>query len=93
MLTLRRSSLVSILLIGVLLSAWAVWGSASSSRSTFVWLAAVAVGLVVAVIMAIRDGRPTRSIAHVLYDAEHPSAGSAGAPAINSPAPHGRHAE
>lgn len=62
-------AIVSVLSV---LTAWAAWSPGSPSTFTMAWVAVVSVGLIVAVAMAIRDGGPTQSVAHVLYDVEHP---------------------
>lgn len=70
---LRVYSLAGIVAMFATLGAWAAWGSPSSM--TLVWVAIVGTGLIVATALAIRDGSPTRSVAHVLYDTEHPAGG------------------
>lgn len=41
------------------------------SGPTFGWMSAVVIALVAVSLLALRAGQPTRSVAHVLYDAEH----------------------
>jgi hypothetical protein len=50
----------------------AIWLAASSwmSVSTYVWTNGLAVALGLVVMKTLWSGRPTRSIAHVIYDAE-----------------------
>lgn len=54
-------------------AAWVALVPDAISSATFAWAnSAVVVVTALAVILA-RTARPTRSIAHVLYDVEHPS--------------------
>lgn len=57
--------------MGLALTAWAVWGS--PSNLSLAWVAIVGVGLVLAAATAVRAAGPTRSVAHVLYDTENPN--------------------
>ncbi len=57
------------MVVAVLL--WAGVRSGWISGSTFGWLIAVMIGIVAVTLMAMRAGRPTRSVAHVLHDAEN----------------------
>jgi hypothetical protein len=43
------------------------------SAQTFGWVGAVLIGIVAVTLMSMRAGRPTRSVAHVLHDAENKS--------------------
>ncbi len=49
---------------------WIAVGSGSMSSQTFGWVGAVLIGIVAVTLMSLRAGRPTRSVAHVLHDAE-----------------------
>lgn len=51
--------------------AWAGLVPGRMSGSTFVWISAVVIALLAVSLMAMRAGGPTRSVAHVLHDAEH----------------------
>jgi hypothetical protein len=75
--SLRFYALAAMAVVFVGLAAWAAWGSPSAF--TLAWVAAVSAGLVVSIALAVRDGSPTRSVAHVLYDAEHADDDTAGA--------------
>jgi hypothetical protein len=68
--SLRMYGLTAMIMIVAALAAWAGWGSPSGF--SLVWVAAVGAGLVIATMVAVRNGSPTRSVAHVLYDVEHP---------------------
>lgn len=68
----RGYALAAIVFVLSALTAWAAWSPGSPSTFTLAWVAVVSVGLIVAVVLAIRDGSPTQSVAHVLYNAEHP---------------------
>jgi hypothetical protein len=59
--------------IGIVAAIWLAFVPASISVTTFGWLSAVLGVAVVAVAGVTRGARPTRSIAHLLYDVEHPS--------------------
>jgi hypothetical protein len=60
-------------ILGVLgLVGWAGLGPRWLSGQTFGWLSALGIVLVGIVLLTIRAGQPTRTVAHVLYDAEHP---------------------
>jgi hypothetical protein len=52
--------------------AFALWVGLGSELSgpTFGWVGVVLIGIVAVTLMAMRAGRPTRSVAHVLHDAE-----------------------
>lgn len=50
------------------LGTWAAVGSPSAI--TLIWVAVVGTGLVIATALAVRDGSPTRSVTHILHDAE-----------------------
>lgn len=59
--------------LGIIIAmAFALWVGLSSrmSGTTFGWVGAVLIGIVAVTLMAMRAGRPTRSVAHVLHDAE-----------------------
>lgn len=56
------------MLVAVVL--WAGVRSGWMSGPTFGWVTAVLIGIVAVTLMAMRAGRPTRSVAHVLHDAE-----------------------
>ena len=57
----------------IMVAAFVLWiavGSGSMSTQTFGWVGAVLIGIVAVTLMSLRAGRPTRSVAHVLHDAE-----------------------
>ncbi|MFN2445519.1 MAG: hypothetical protein ABR606_08040 [Vicinamibacterales bacterium] len=66
----RAYILDAMIVVSAALGAWAAWGS--PSPVTLTWVAVVSVGLVIVTALAVRDGSPTRSVAHVLYETEHP---------------------
>jgi hypothetical protein len=68
--SLRVYGLTAMIVVFAALAAWVGWGSPSAF--SLVWVAAVGVGLIIATMVAVRNGSPTRSVAHVLYDVEHP---------------------
>jgi hypothetical protein len=51
---------------------WLVAASSWISVTSFLWMNAAVLVVGTVVVKAVRAGRPTRSIAHVLYDAETP---------------------
>lgn len=57
----------------IIVAAFVLWiavGSGLMSAQTFGWVGAVLIGIVAVTLMSLRAGRPTRSVAHVLHDAE-----------------------
>jgi hypothetical protein len=48
----------------------AAFASGSISGPTSAWMGAVVIAMLGVALLALRAGRPTRSVAHVLYDAE-----------------------
>lgn len=56
--------------IVVAFALWAGLGSQWMSRPMFGWVTAVLIGIVAVTLMSLKAGRPTRSVAHVLHDAE-----------------------
>lgn len=71
MLTRRTLWLCLGISVGVVFFVWAGFGSPWISGPTFGWMSAVVIGLFAVTLMAMRAGRPTRSVAHVLHEAEH----------------------
>lgn len=65
-------AIAALLVLSAGLVAWTIWGE--PSLVALAWTGAVGLGLVVATGMAVRDGAPTRSVAHVLYDTEQAAA-------------------
>jgi hypothetical protein len=60
----------------IIVAAFVLWiavGSGLMSAQTFGWVGAVLIGIVAVTLMSMRAGRPTRSVAHVLHDAENKS--------------------
>lgn len=58
---------------GLALAIWTLFVPAPVSVSAFAWIN-VAMALSIAlIVMFARFAEPTRSIAHVIYDVEHPS--------------------
>jgi hypothetical protein len=49
---------------------WGGFGPAWMSGPTFGWMSAGVLALFAVSLLAMRAGRPTRSVAHVLYEAE-----------------------
>jgi hypothetical protein len=47
------------------------FGPGWMSGSTFGWIGAVVIAVLAVSLLTIRAAQPTRSVAHVLYDAEH----------------------
>jgi tetrahydromethanopterin S-methyltransferase subunit E len=83
----RRSTLVYLVAgAAVASSAWATFVPDSISGSTFGWILVVTIGLFVVSTIATRSSRPSSSVAHVLYEAEHPPAVSAQRGALSSDA-------
>jgi hypothetical protein len=70
MLIERTSGLSLGILMVVAFVLWAAFRSGWMSGSTLGWMGAVVIGIVAVTLMAMRAGRPTRSVAHVLHDAE-----------------------
>ena len=70
---LNRRSILVYLIAGAAVagSAFTTFVPDSVSGSTFVTIVAVATGLFVVSMMALRSSRSTRSVAHVLYETEH----------------------
>jgi hypothetical protein len=66
---IRVYVVAAMVVMGLALTAWAVWGS--PSNLSLAWVGIVSVGLVLAAATAVRAGGPTRSVAHVLYDTEN----------------------
>jgi hypothetical protein len=54
----------------VLVGAWGALVPAAMSRQTLAWVVAGGLAASATMIGALRGGRATRSIAHVLYEAE-----------------------
>lgn len=59
--------------VAVAIAAWFAFVPATMSAQTFAWMSALAFMATIAAGAAIVGARPTRSIAHVLYDVEHPA--------------------
>ncbi len=55
------------------IAAWLWLVPDTISTQTFAWIALLAVATTIAAAWAIVGARSTRSIAHVLYDVEHPA--------------------
>ena len=80
----RRSTLVYFIAgAAVTGSAWTTFVPGSVSGSTFGTILAVTIGLFAVSTVALRSSRPTRSVAHVLYETEHQA--KAGAQAGRAP--------
>lgn len=60
--------------IAAAFAAWVALVPAAISAATFIWLSAATAVLVAVAVATTRGARPTRSVAHVLYDVENPSA-------------------
>jgi uncharacterized membrane protein YczE len=60
------------ILVVMVFGLWVGLSSEWMSGPTVGWMSAVVVGIVAVTLMAMRAGRPTRSVAHVLHDAEEP---------------------
>ena len=73
MFPIRMTSAVLFLAACVALSlgAWMTLVPRTMSPSTFVWVAAVGLIATAAALRTASSAQPTRSIAHVLYDAEN----------------------
>ena len=71
----RRTTLVYIIAgVALIGSAWIAFVPDWLSASTFGWILAVAIGLVVVSTIAVRSIGSPPSVAQVLYEAEHPAA-------------------
>jgi len=70
MLTRRTYGLYLGIPVAVLVLARAGFVPAWMSGQTLGWETAVVIGLFAVALLAMRSGQPTRSVAHVLYDAE-----------------------
>ena len=57
----------------IVVTAWLSLVPGVFSRQTFAWIGLLAVTSTIAAAWAIASARPTRSIAHVLYEAENPA--------------------
>jgi hypothetical protein len=69
----RSLPLVVVVVLAATVAAWVTWVPSAVSATTFGWLMAAG-AVVTGVTLAIMSrAQPTRSIAHVLYDVEHPS--------------------
>ena len=51
---------------------WLAFVPQSVSAPTFAWVSILGLVTMIAVVSTMVGARPTRSIAHVLYDTEHP---------------------
>jgi hypothetical protein len=73
MLTRRTyRSLLGISVASVVLGGSAGIGPEGMSSPTIGWIGAVAIALIALSMLTMRGGRQTRSVAHVVYEAEHP---------------------
>lgn len=70
MLTRRTYWLYLWISVAVVFVAWAGFVPGWMSGPTLGWVTAVVVALFAVSLLAMRAGQPTRSVAHVLYDAE-----------------------
>jgi hypothetical protein len=63
---------ISVAIASIVLAGWAGFGSEWMSGPTLRWIGAVVIALIAVSLLAMRAGRATRSVAQVLYEAEHP---------------------
>lgn len=59
--------------VGIVVAAWLVLVPTFASPQTFAWASAASLVTLVSAVATIANAHATRSIAHVLYDAEHPA--------------------
>lgn len=76
--TASRLKLAAVLALGLLylaaqVVAWVVLVPHVLSVQTFAWISVLALTTTVAAGVTMMGARATRSVAHVLYDVEHPS--------------------
>ena len=59
--------------IAAAFAAWVAFVPATISAAPFIWLNAATAAVIAVAVATTRSARPTRSVAHVLYDVENPS--------------------